>query len=33
MLGMIFGGLALGIIGLIAVKGKSKEELRKEGGL
>ena len=27
MIGMIFGGLALGIVGLIMVKGKSKEEL------
>ena len=33
MIGMIFGGLALGIVGLIMVKGKSKEELRKEGGI
>ena len=33
MIGMLFGGLALGIVGLIAVKGKSKGELRKEGGL
>jgi len=33
MLGMLFGGLALGIAGLIATKGKSKGELREEGGL
>lgn len=33
MLGMLFGGLALGIAGLIATKGKTKGELREEGGL
>ena len=33
MIGMIFGGLALAIAGLIALKGKTKEELRKEGSL
>lgn len=33
MIGMIFGGVALAIAGLIVVKGKTKEELRKEGGI
>jgi len=33
MIGMLFGGLALIATGLIATKGKTKGELREEGGL